>query len=54
MGCQGDLRSIDLADLLQSMASRQQSGLFEIMTRDGSWTLSLRDGAIESDTGTMA
>ena len=46
MGFQGDLRSIDLADLLQSMASRQQSGLFEIMTRDGKWTLSLREGAI--------
>jgi tetratricopeptide (TPR) repeat protein len=46
MGFQGDLRSIELADLLQSMASRQQSGLVEIMTRDGKWQLSLRDGAI--------
>ncbi len=46
MGFQGDLCSIDLADLLQSMASRQQSGLVEILTRDGKWQLSLRDGAI--------
>jgi hypothetical protein len=46
MGFQGDLRSIDLADLLQSMASRQQSGVVEIITRDGRWQLSLREGAI--------
>ena len=46
MGFQGDLRSIDLSDLLQSMASRQQSGLLEIITRDGKWLLSLREGAI--------
>ena len=46
MGFHGDLCTINLADLLQSMASRQQTGLLEITTMDGRWQMSLREGQI--------
>jgi tetratricopeptide (TPR) repeat protein len=46
MGFSGDLRTVNLGDLLQSMASRQHTGMLEVQTDHGKWLISLLKGAI--------